>query len=209
MLFNLFAPRSIAAGFVVTVFAALSTISAANPTPAPQGKWVAERSDQGQRSLSYNATVPLLGKPTRVTVSFNCDPLVSKQINGTLGFDVYVDNVAALKPFRFSDFEGPDATTNGRKLMRVAITRPGKPLYTVDLMPSGSTPAEGSFVLGTAEVSKLTKSPQRTLLQMLAEGAERFDITVTDPKNPKLKLEISVPVADKQAEFKTLISALK
>ncbi len=209
MLFNLLAARSIAASFVVTLFAALSIISAANPTPAPQGKWVAERTDLGQRSLSYNATVPLLGKSTRVTVSFNCDPLASKQINGTLGFDVYVDNVAALKPFRFADFEGPDATTNGRKLMRVAIARPGKPLYTVDLMPSGSTPAEGSFVFGTAEVSKLAKSPQRNLLQLLAEGAERFDITVTDPKNPKLKLEISIPVADKQAEFKTLISGLK
>ncbi len=209
MLFNLLAPRSIAASFVVTLFAALSISSAANPTAAPQGKWVAERTDQGQRSLSYNATVPLLGKPTRVTVSFNCDLLVSKQINGTLGFDVYVNNVAALKPFRFGDFEGPDATTNGRKLMRIAITRSGKPPYSVELVPSGSTPAEGNFVFGTAEVSKLAKSAQRTLLQMLAEGGERFDITITDPKDPKLKLEISVPVADKQAEFKTLISGLK
>jgi hypothetical protein len=199
--------RLLLATFVFVLTSGLSLTCAAQPATA--GTWVAERADNGGRTLSYNATVPLLGKPTRITVSFNCDPFTSKMVHGTLGFDLYVGNVAALKPFRFDDFEGPDALTNGRKLMRVGITRTDKPLHTVDLMPSGSTPAEGNFVFGVMEVSKLAKSTPRSILQMLAEGAERFEITITDPKNPKLKLEISVPVAGKQAEFKTLLKELK
>lgn len=93
--------------------------------------------------------------------------------------------------------------------MRVSITRAGKPPYTLDLMPNGSTPAEGSIVFGTSEVSNLVKGTQRSILQMLAEGAARFEVVITDPTNPELKLELSVPVTDKQAEFKTLLSGLK
>ncbi|TAG44905.1 MAG: hypothetical protein EAZ30_16645 [Betaproteobacteria bacterium] len=199
--------RSLIATFVLALASGLSMVVGAQTTPA--GKWTAERTETGMRSLSYDATVPVLGKPTRVTVSFYCDTFTSKMVHGALGFDLFVDKVAALKPFRFDDFEGPDALSNGKKLMRVSIIRPGKPTYTVNVNPSGSTPAEGNFVFGVMEVSKLAKSTPRTMLQMLADGAERFEITITDTKNPKLKLEIVVPVAGKEADFKTLMTGLK
>lgn len=176
------------------------------------GKWEAEKTDNGARYLSWNATVPLLGKPTKVNLAFRCDLTNTKEAQGTLGFDLYVHGVAALKPFAFDDFEGPDATAgaDGRKLMELTVARKGKAPLVLRVAPSGFTPHMTNYGFGVADVSKLAKSDSRTLLTALAnDDAESLKVSITDPKNAKLKLEFTVPVAGKQADFRTLIAGLK
>jgi hypothetical protein len=47
------------------------------------------------------------------------------------------------------------------------------------------------------------------ILQALAaDGATSLNISVTDSKNAKLKLEVIVPLAAKQAEFRKLLKGL-
>jgi hypothetical protein len=203
MLFNFTAWRAMALAFA----ASLSLFCAAQS--APEGKWESSRLENGARTLSYSTTTPLLGKPTAVMVNFFCNPLSTKNEKGVLGFDIYIDNVAALKPFRFEDFEGPDAATQGKKLLRISINRSNKPAFVVDSLLNGWTPDLKNFAFGTASESRLAKSNERTILKMLADDAEGVEFVITDPKNAKLKLKVVVPVTGKQAEFKALLAGLK
>jgi hypothetical protein len=192
---------------LLTLCASVAMMAVAQTTPTP--KWETSKLDNGARHLSYYANAPQLGKPTPFMVNFFCYPLSTKTEKGMLGIEIYVDNVASLKPFKFDDFDGPDAATNGKKLLRIAVNRPGKPAYVVDSMLSGWTPGPKNFAFGIAEESRRAKSVEKTVLQALAEDAESLQLTVTDPRNPKLKLEFRVPIAEKRAEFKTLLTGLK
>lgn len=154
----------------------------------------------------------LLGKPTRISLVFMCDLVSTGQVHGTLGFDLEVDGVAGLAAFSFDDFEGPDASAGaaGRKPMELIVRRAGKEPLTLKVVPSGSTPQVGSFRFGVADLSKAPKSPSRTLLRALeAADAQSLQIIITDTRKPTVKLDVTVPVAGRQADFKTLLTGLK
>ena len=171
-------------------------------------KWESSRSENGTRYLTYSATATIMGMATPISVRFFCDPAPSKNdVHGTVGFDFYLSGVARLKPFNFSDFEGPDARTG--KLMLVTVNRKGKPPLTYSLAPSGGTPHESNFVFGIADESRVVKSDAKSILKALSDDGESMEITITDSRNRKLKIELTVPVADKQAEFKALLAGLK
>jgi hypothetical protein len=74
---------------------------------------------------------------------------------------------------------------------------------------SGSTPDTDQFIISFGADSNIKNTFERQVVRALADGAESIQITMTDPRDAKLKLDITVPVADKQAEFKTLITDLK
>ncbi|MCX6553216.1 MAG: hypothetical protein NTY02_19805 [Acidobacteria bacterium] len=201
--------RPVWSGFALGV--ALLVVPATLPaqSQATGGKWESSRSGNGIRQLSYSATVALLGKPTPITLTFSCDPVQGKIEHGVIGFDLNLGNIAALAPFSFEDFEGPDAAALGKNMMRVTIARAGRPVVSVALSPNGGTPSENNFTFGIAERSDVAGSTERTILQALAEGADTFQLIITDTRSPKLRLELTVPVAGEQAAFKSLLAGLK
>lgn len=176
---------------------------------APPARWLVSKLENGTRHLSYTATAPLLGKPTTFMVTFFCYPYSTKNVKGMLGIDIYVDNVATLKPFQFDDFEGPDALANGKKLLRITVNSPGKPPYVVDSLLSGWIPDVSKFAFSVSEESQRAKSFQKTVLRALVDDADSLQVVITAPRNPKLKLEFNVPVANQRTEFKTLLTGLK
>ncbi len=203
MIFSVGAARAC----LFVLFGSLALTCAAQTVPP--AKWETSKLDNGTRYLSYHSTAPQLGKPTPFIVNFFCSPFSTKTEKGMLGIEIYVDNVAALKPFKFDDFDGPDAATNGKKLLRITVNRPGKPAFVADTMLSGWTPGPKNFAFGTSEESQRAKSTEKTVLQALADDAESLQLTITDPRNAKLKLEFTVPVTDKRSEFKSLLAGLK
>lgn len=161
-----------------------------------------------QNLLVYAATPTLLGIPTPVSVEFRCDPTWDKNSAGTLGFDISLKNPARLKGFPFNDFEGPDAQASA--VVQAVVTRKAKPPLTLKMNGGGWYSEEKTFVFGVSEVSKKSQSTPKTLLRALAdEGAESLLITISDPRNPKLRFEFSLPVADQQAAFANLLTGLK
>jgi hypothetical protein len=190
------------ATLVVTAFAAGSLAHAS-------GAWKSASLDGGTRNLAYQSTATLLGKATPIIVNFFCNPTQSKVARGTLGIEVQIGNVTELKAFRFQDFEGPDALTNGKKLLKVVAERANAPALSFDSLVSGWVPDDKKFSFGIASESRLTKSNERRLLQALASDVTKLRIIVTDPKDAKQKLEIEVPTIGKQAEFKALLADLK
>lgn len=201
--------RGVALGALLLMLACVG-LSASAQTGSSD--WKVELAENGNRYLTWSATVPLLGKPTEINLAFQCNPESDKDVHGTLGFDLYIHGVAALKPFSFEDFDGPDATAgaDGRRLMALTVARNGKPPFVLQVAPNGFTPHMSNFAFGMADLSTLPKSDSRTLLKALAsDDAESLTVSITDPRNAKLKLEFTVPVAGKQADFRSLMTGLK
>jgi hypothetical protein len=109
----------------------------------------------------------------------------------------------------FDAFEGPDASTHGKKLLRIEIKRPNQPPYTVDSVLNGWIPDENRFTFGIAEENHRPKSLPKIVLQTLSDNAQSIQLTIIDPVNPKLQLQFIVPVSDKSADFKALLAGLK
>ncbi len=178
-------------------------IDAAPMTP----KWESKR-EQNTRVLNLTTIATLNGKESPVSVRFYCDPSPSKGlVHSTLGIEITFSEIAKLKPFDFEGFEGPDA--NPGKKMLLTITRSANPASTFQLVPSGSTPSDGAFMFSINDASRDAKSQSKTVLTALGNNAESLKIIITDARDPKLKLEINIPVADKQSEFIALLSGLK
>lgn len=186
---------------------ALAHLSAAQGVPDAQ--WQVSKAANGTRYLAYSAHATVLGKQVPQTVTFFCNPVNTQTEKGALGIDVQFNQVAALKPFPFDAFEGPDATTHGKKLLRLTLTRPDKPDTRVDLDANGWTPDHNQFSFGIAAESQAPKSTEKAVLQALATDAETLQITITHPRNPKIKLEVQVPMAGQRGEFKALLAGLK
>ncbi|HEX4326137.1 MAG TPA: hypothetical protein VH105_04920 [Burkholderiales bacterium] len=172
-------------------------------------KWEPLTSAPKAHTLRYSATATLLGKPTAVSLKFYCDTTRTKSETGATGFDLVIDKIATLAPFDFEAFEGPDAPAARRNLMKITVTRAGKPPLVINTSAAGWSPDGPNFAFGIAGESYKAASPARTLLRAIAEGADTLGISVTDAKNPKVKLELSIPVGQKTADFKALLADLK
>lgn len=180
------------------------------PRLSPAGtteKW--ETSSQADRhSLTYSSTAGLSGISTPFSVEFQCDPKSTREIHGTLGFDLTIRNTSKLTVFPFDDFEGPDAAA--APVVKATVARSGKAPLTFVTTASGSIPSNNQFCFGVSEPSRKSRSTPKSILQALAAAdTESVQITVADPRNPALKLEVQIPVAGRQADFQRLLSGLK
>lgn len=192
---------------LATLLASLAVVSAAQVSTA--GRWQASMAENGVRYLSFSAASPQLGKTVEHTVTFRYDPKDTKYSKSSIGFAVLVEDVTALKSFPFDAFEGPDASTHGKKLLRLTVNRPGQPPFAVDSFVNGATPDTNKFEFGTSALSQDPKSTEKGVLKALATDADSLQITLTHPRNPKVKLEFLVPVSNQRNEFKALLSGLK
>jgi hypothetical protein len=172
------------------------------------GKWEASRSGSG-RALTYTGVATVLGKATPVTVKFFCDTTYTANEKGALGFDLTLGHVAALAPFHFDDFEGPDAPAVSKDLLVVTITRKGKAPLPFKVALSGSYPEEGSFTFEGSEVTHKAVSTPKSILRALGDDAEELRFTISDYRNARVKLELTIPVSGKQADFKALLAGVR
>lgn len=178
-------------------------------SPPVESRWDKPKNDNPTlRTLGYSSSTVLLGKNISFAVDFFCDPNTGKNSAGALGFGITVPT-APLKAFNFEAFEGPDAVASSKKLLQVLVLRQDKPVLTLNSELSGSTPDAGKFSFGVSDLSRAANSPSKSVLRKLAEDVDTLQLTITDFKNPKLKLEFSVPVAGKQTEFKALLAGVK
>lgn len=173
------------------------------------GTWAAASVNEGH-TLTYSTRVNLLGIVTPVSVLFYASPTVKKDIHGTLGWDVTVRGTDKLKGFDFSAFEGPDAASGIRKLMTIGITAAGKATVNTAFAVSGSFTDANDFTLGVMALSRLKTSPERRVLESLADDTtQSMTISIQDARHAKTKLEMTVPVAGQQAAMRKLLSVLK
>ena len=175
-------------------------------TIVAQATWTRDHQERS-RSLTFTASVSVMGKLTPVTVQFYCDPERTADSTGVIGYKLEVANPESLKPFDFDDFEGPDAPSHARKLLQATVVRNGKAVHS-------SRESSGSFVRNVFvfEVSDVFDEPgssAKKTLRALTQDADMFQITITDYRKPDLKLVVPIPIVGKRSDFEWLIAELK
>lgn len=175
---------------------------------APPG-WSA--SQQGStRMLNWNGVVSLLDQQTRISLRFSADPTHTRELTGAVGFDLYLpDDVAALAPFNFDDFDGPDAPAAEHDWVQITVERKDQQDLVLHTSASGWTPDGNNFAFGVNALSYEKDSVPRNLLVALAAGAERVRISITDPQVTTRKLEFVLDVTGQQAAFAELLTDLR
>ena len=70
---------------------------------------------ESSHHLGYSAKALLLGKAIPIELSFYSDTTDSKDVHGTLGFNLYLGKIGQLKLLEFEAFEGLDAVSAEKK----------------------------------------------------------------------------------------------
>nr|WP_295778320.1 hypothetical protein [Rhodoferax sp.] len=182
------------------------TPAIAQTPPSVAGVWDSVQTANGTRTLGFKGSANLLGKTVPMTLSFFYNAESGKNMQGALGFDLEVSDVDKLAAFHFDDFEGPDALTIGKNLLTAKVLRAGQSPLTFSASPSGSYARSNVFMFEVSAVTRQPKSAAKSILKALADDkAESLSITIVDPRNAKLTLDFSLPVADKRSAFKALM----
>jgi hypothetical protein len=80
---------------------------------------------------------------------------------------------------------------------------------TFKVAPSGSYAEEGSFTLEGSDITHKAVSTPKSIIRAPGDDAEELRFTITDYRDAKVKLELTIPVAGKQADFKALPAGVK
>ena len=189
------------------LLASLALLAGAVQAQNTGGKWTQPVTGETVRNLSYSATATVLGKPAKFEVNFFCDPSNHKESAGALGVEVSFAGSDKLSGFTFAAFDGPDAPAQAKKLMQLSVD--GKPGFQANEQASVSYSDGKTFTFIVSELTRRAKSPAKSFLQTIAAAGDNVTIVITDFKNPKLTLQITVPVADQRSAFKKLLLDVK
>lgn len=193
----------------------LASIGASHAAP---GTW-SSNTDANSRSLTYSATTTLLGKATPVELLFGCQVTANQCVKKSSNIDFVILKTGPLKPFNFDAFD-VSSTANKKVenlLMQITIKRKGQPDLDRKMRAAGTEPSQGFFVFhlnpNSVVVEQNPKEQPNGVPEILqaiaAEGATSLTIRVTDSKDAKLKLELTVPIAGKQADFQALLKGMR
>lgn len=179
----------------------------AQPMPPLVGVWANMGTKIGTRTLNFKASAGLLGKTVPITLSFFYNTEFSKNTQGAVGFDLEVSDVNKLAAFHFDDFEGPDAPTQGKSLLTVKVIRTGQPPLVYTASPSGSYVRSNVFMFEVSAITHKPHSTPKSILKALSDDkAQSLRITVVDPQDATLNLDLVIPVASKHSAFKALMA---
>ncbi|HJQ36908.1 MAG TPA: hypothetical protein VKB93_07205 [Thermoanaerobaculia bacterium] len=160
------------------------------------------------RRLNYAATATFLGQEKPVTVQFYCDPTRTKDSVGALGFTLEIAGYESLKAFHFDDFEGPDAPASERALLEAATVRNGKTTAKFHAATTGWISVRNGFAFEVSAVFDRA-SPAKDFLRALTEETDAVRITITDTRDARVKLLLTIPMKGTRADFKWLLAELK
>ncbi len=195
------------------LFAGIACLACVSISHAAPGTWSSEAG-----VLRYSATVSLLGKATPVELAFGCEVVANQCTESGSSVDWAILKTAPLKPFNFDAFDVSRINAKvENRLMQITITRKGQPDFVRTVRAAGVEPSKGFFVFHLNPNSviveqnpkKQPSSVPEILQALAADGATSLTISVTDSKNAKLKLDVTVPLAGKQAEFRKLLKAAR
>jgi hypothetical protein len=156
-------------------------------------------------------------KATPVALDFQCLLVSTRGTNSGLKLSWAIYKTEALKPFNFGAFEVTQTNpVVENRLMQFTIARIGQPDFVSSIRAKGDETSKGVFVFdlhpNSASDGHSPKEPSTQVAEILqalaADGATSLNISVTDSKNATLKLEVIVPLAAKQAEFRKLLKGL-
>jgi hypothetical protein len=192
--------------FIGTILAGLcgSTVTSAQPAQ----EWSRGSRKHG-RMLSYSTSATILGHTTRVDATFYCNSERTKTTTGAIGFDVEIHDPDKLTSFHFHDFEGPDAPTLKLQLMTATIVRASGARQRFTASPTGWYSVGEGFVFEVSDVFYRKESTAREVLEELRTKASGLALVIADYRESGTRIELTIPVTGRSADFRWLLGALR
>jgi len=189
---------------------ALLLFLAGASTALAQPQWRYEVDQYGQRRAFLEQQSIVLGSNCAVRLQFNATKdRVGKGITGILALEFTVSPMSSIKGFDFEYFHGAGAPVGSQELMRITITRGGKPF--VHALGAGgylSADVDDGFVFHAENLTRNRQGQVRKVLDQLLQGAESLEVAIMDGRNPAIVLSASFPLTGSKPALEALLRGL-
>ncbi|MBI4912196.1 MAG: hypothetical protein HY823_05625 [Acidobacteria bacterium] len=181
----------------------------APPTFLPaQSGWGIQAGPSGLRKASIQQEATVMGAKCTTRLQFTCTQ-DSPGAAGVLALEFTVAPITPLKGFDFGFFEGPGAPAGAKGLMRLTVTRAGKPsVHSLRLGGWLSAEVEDGFVFASNQRTRQKTGPVRQVLNQVLEGAETLEVAIVDGRNPSTVLKARFPLAGSGPALRSLLKGL-
>ena len=182
---------------------------AAAPESFAQSQWRYEDNQHPPRHAFIEQTSIVIGSTCSVRLQFDATR-DNKHGDGVLALEFTVSPMSSIKGFDFDYFEGPGAPVGDHKLMRVTVTKGGRPfIHTLSL--TGFLSSEYLVDGFVFEASNLTRDKQgqvRKVLDQVLQGAEDLEVAVIDGKDHAIVLSATFPLPDSKPAIEALLKGI-
>jgi len=186
---------------------------ASAPTPFAQSQWRYElyhSSPDGMRQAFIEQKSIILGSTCSTRLQFNATQDHGKHRTGMLALEFTVSPMSSIKGFDFEYFDGPDAPVGAQKLMRVTVTKGGRP-FVHELSLGGFLSDEhvdDGFVFATSNLTRNKQGRVRKVLDQVLHGAESLEVAVIDGKDHTIVLSATFPLTGSKTAIEELLKGI-
>ncbi len=182
------------------------------PTSFAQSQWQYEvYQNDGMRQAFINQTSDVLGSTCSTRLQFNATrDGPGKGITGILALEFTVAPMNSIKGFDFEYFHGVGAPSGDRKLMRVTVTKGGKPFIHM-LVAGGylsSRFADDAFVFHANNLTRNKQGQVRKVLDQVLQGAESLEVAVIDGKDHTIVISTTFPLTGSKPAIAALLQGI-
>lgn len=182
---------------------------AAAPAAFAQSQWRYEDNQHPPRHAFIEQKSIVLGSTCSVRLQFNATQ-DNKHGDGVLALEFTVSPMSSIKGFDFEYFEGPGAPVGAQKLMRVTVTKGGRPFIHTLILTGflSSEYLDDGFVFAANNLTRNKQGQVRQVLDQVLQGAESLEVAVIDGKDHTIVLSATFPLTGSKPAIEALLKGI-
>lgn len=185
---------------------------ASAPTPFAQSQWqyVGSQYEYSLRRAFMEQKSIVRGSTCSTRLQFNATQDHGEGRTGILGLEFTVSPMRAIKGFDFEYFDGPFAPVGNQKLMRVTVTKGGRPfVHEMGLVGFlSSENVDDGFVFAANSYTRNKQSEVRKVLDEVLQGAESLEVAVIDGNDHAIVLSATFPLTGSKPAIEALLKGI-
>ncbi|HSA89886.1 MAG TPA: hypothetical protein VLF42_08325 [Burkholderiales bacterium] len=189
---------------------ALVSLLAGAPALLAQSQWRYEADRHGHRQAFVEQKSVVLGSTCSTRLRFSATrDRVGKGITGVLALEFAVSPMSSIKGFDFEYFHGVGAPVGSQELMRITITKGGKPfVHTLGAGGYLSSYVRDGFVFHAEHLARDKQGQVRKVLDQVLQGAESLEVAITDGRNRAIVLSATFPLTGSKPVVEALLKGI-
>jgi hypothetical protein len=179
------------------------------PTLLAQPQWQYTVNQYGYRQAFIEQESIVLGSNCSTYLEFNAATRIRKDSIPYLSLKFTVSPYSSIKGFDFEYFHGVGAPVGEQKLMRVTITKGGKP--SVHKLITGgwlSAEVDNGFVFNASNPTYDKQSQVRKILDQVLQSAESLEVAIINGKDHLIVLSATFPLTGSKPVIEAFLKGL-
>ena len=174
-----------------------------------QSRWRYEDNQHPPRHAFIEHTSIVLGSTCSLRLQFNATQ-DNQNGDGVIALEFTLSPMSSIAGFDFDYFEGPEAPVGGQKLMRVTVTKGGRPfIHTLSLTGFLSSEyLDDGFVFYASNLTRDKEGQVRKVLDQVLQGAEGLEVAVIDGNDHEIVLSATFPLTGSKPAIEALLKGI-